>query len=43
MKKLVVVMVSIVVLASCKSSKTSCEAYGHRIKITSTTKHITRK
>ena len=43
MKKLVLVMVSIVVLASCKTSKSSCEAYGHRIKITSTTKHIKTK
>ncbi len=41
MKKLVVVMVSIVVLASCKTSKT-CEAYG-RGKVKSTTKHITRR
>lgn len=42
MKKLVLIMVSIVVLASCKTSK-SCDAYGSRIKITSTTKHITRR
>ncbi len=43
MKKLVVVMVSIVVLASCKTSKSSCDAYGSRVKITSTTKHIKTK
>lgn len=42
MKKLVVVMVSIVVLASCKTSKSSCDAYG-RGKVKSTTKHITRR
>lgn len=40
MKKLALVLISIIVLVSCKSSKSTCEAYGHRIKITSTTKHI---
>ena len=41
MKKLLVIMVSIIALTSCKTSK-SCEAYG-RGKVTSTTKHITRR
>jgi hypothetical protein len=40
-KVIVVVAAATVLLASCKTSK-SCDAYG-RIKITSTTKHITRK
>lgn len=40
MKKVIlVVAVATVLLASCKTSK-SCDAYGSRVKITSTTKHI---
>lgn len=42
MKKIILVLVSILALVSCKSSKTSCEAYGHKMKITSTTKQIKR-
>lgn len=42
MKKLILVMVAIVALTSCKSSKSSCEAYGHRVKMTSTTKQVRR-
>jgi uncharacterized lipoprotein YajG len=42
MKKLIVVAAATVLLASCKTSKSSCEAYG-RVKVTSTTKHITRR
>ena len=43
MKKLIVVVAAAtVLLASCKTSKSSCDAYG-RIKITSTTKQITRR
>ncbi len=40
-KVIVVVAAATVLLTSCKSSK-SCEAYG-RVKVTSTTKHITRR
>jgi hypothetical protein len=41
-KVIVVVAAATVLLASCKTSKSSCEAYG-RVKVTSTTKHITRR
>lgn len=41
-KVIVVVAAATVLLASCKTSKSSCDAYG-RVKITSTTKHITRR
>lgn len=40
-KVIVVVAAATVLLASCKASKSSCEAYG-RVKVTSTTKHIRR-
>lgn len=42
MKKLILIMVSIIALTSCKSSKTSCEAYGHKVKMSSTTKQVKR-
>lgn len=41
MKKLIVVAAATVLLTSCKTSKSSCDAFG-RVKITSTTKHIRR-
>lgn len=42
MKKLTLVLISILALVSCKSSKTSCEAYGSKVKMSSTTKQVKR-